>query len=157
MKVNITINNLNSLNGYLNLDPVVKEAGSPKVKADISNLDDHLDIAECTELRSSDVLNYFESEKVDNILNNWISKIRKGGIISISEIDLDKVYKAFARNEINLTTFNTLVFGEQSRNWDFKKSILNMDVVCEALKAKGLEIIEKSFLNYNFIITARRN
>jgi hypothetical protein len=157
MKVNIIFDNPNCLNGYLNLDPLVKDSGSAKVKADVANLDSHIDNGEAEEIRSSNVLSFYDSNKVDDIINNWISKIRSGGIIQITEIDIEKCFKAFLRSEINMTQLNILIYGEQYQKWDFKKSGLNMHVMSEALKAKGLEIIEKTYHGFNFTIKARKN
>lgn len=156
MKVNLTIDSPNALNGYLNLDPIVKDPGISKVKVDIMNIDDYVDNAECTELRAWGVLTYYDSNKIDNMINNWIAKLRIGAIISISDIDIERVFKAYQRGEINITQMNSLLFGEQQKNWDLRKCGLNMESVSEALKAKGLEITEKTYHNFNFVVKAKR-
>lgn len=156
MKVNLTIDDPNCLNGYLNLDPFIREAGSSKVKCDVMNIDEHIDNGECTELRAYNVLTYYDSNKVDTILNNWTLKLRKNGVLHISDIDINRVFKAFNRGEINLSSLNTLIFGAQTKNWELRKCGLNMEILCEALKGKGLEIIEKTYHQFNFIIKAKR-
>jgi hypothetical protein len=155
MKVSITLNNPYTLTGYLNLDPIV-EPGSIKVKVDVANLDEYLDVGECQEILSCDVLNYYESGKVDEIIDNWIDKLRKGGIIQFSEVDIESVLLSLQRGEINLDKLNTLLFGEQKRKWDFKKCGLSSYVMCNKLISKNLEIIEKTYHGYNFFIKARK-
>jgi hypothetical protein len=156
MKINITLDNPNCLNGYLNLDPILREAGTCKIKADVTNIDEYVDIAECTELRAYNVLSFFDSNKVDKILNNWISKIRIGGTIEISEIDFEKVFKAYSRGDIDIIKFNKMLFGEQNQSWEFRKSALNMDSISEVFKNRNFEIIEKTYINFNFIVKAKR-
>lgn len=156
MKVNLSINNPNCMVGYLNLDPFVTEAGSQKVKCDVSNIDDFLDSAECTELIARDVLTYFDSNTIDLMLNNWISKIRKNGTIELSDIDINRVYKAFARGDLDILSMNRLLFGEQTKKWDLRKCGLTMDCISEMLRNKGFQVIETTYHNYNFVVKAKR-
>ena len=157
MKVNLLIDNPNVLSDYLNLDPCMSEGGDARIKADISDLDEYVEDNECEELRVHNVLTYFDSNKVDNMLNNWIKKLRLNGKISVSDVDIEQVFKAYQRCGINLLKLNELLFGHQSKKWDFKKCGLSMIVMEEALKAKGLTITKKYFENYNFVIEAQRN
>jgi len=156
MKVNLLIDNGNVLSGYLNLDPCMMEVGDARIKTDISNLDEYVDDNECEEIRVHEILTYFDSNKVDNMLNNWISKLRKNGTIYISDIDLDESYKAYIRGDINLLKLNELLFGGQDRKWNLRKCGLNIISLEEALKSKGLKITKKYFEDYNFVIEAQR-
>lgn len=156
MKVNLSIGNPNCRIGYLNLDPLVTEPGSQKVKSDVSNIDEYVDNGECDELIASDILSYFDSNKVDDMLTNWLRKIRKNGIIEINDIDINSAFKSYQRGEIDITKMNSLIFGEQIRGWDLRKCGLTLDCVSEILRNKGFEIIKTSYHNYNFIVRAKR-
>ena len=76
MKVNITFDEDNNLNGYLNISP-----------NQLSSVDD----GEADEVRAIDVLPYFPEEESANLLMSWIKKLRHGGHLIIGALDIYEV------------------------------------------------------------------
>lgn len=157
MKVNLLLDNPKTLNGYLNIDPFLKEAGTSRIKSDVFNLDEYIDNAECEEIRASEILCYVNSNLVDDVISNWIKKIRINGTLVISEIDFVKVYSAYEEGLIDLTEANILLYGNQEKFWDFKKCIFTLDYMNNFLIQKELKIIEKYYEDaFTFTIKAKR-
>lgn len=156
MKVNLLIDNPNVLSGYLNLDPCVMEPGDARIKSDISNLDNYVDDNECEEIRAHEVLTYFDSNKVDAILDNWIKKLRINGIIHICDVDMEEAYKGYKRGDFELLKLNEILFGGQDRKWNLRKCGLTITALEDAFKAKGLKVTKKYFQDYNFVIEGKR-
>lgn len=153
-KLNLLINNPNEyLNGYTNFDPFAPN-GSKLIQAEVSNLDEYIDKGECEEIRAINIISYFDMYRINEIVDNWIDKLKPEGILYISDLDIEEVMKAFDRNNITFQQLNLLLYGEQHKKWNFRKSGHSMCELAKALISKGLKIKQKVFNGFNFNITA---
>ena len=108
MKVRITVGEQEKLNGYTNVDPITKFDG---LSIDIRNLDDLVSDAECTEIISEGVIDYLNKDDLVLSITNWVKKMRHGGKIVVTSIDALEVAKAFAKQKIDIDTFNKAIHG----------------------------------------------
>lgn len=160
-RVNLLIDNPNSArSGYINIDPFADGKNDLIIKGDISNLDEHVDDAELSELIALDILHYFNGSDVDTILNQWIKKLAHKGQITISVTDVYEVSHAFFHKakDWNIDKFNEIMYGPQKSEskWDFKRSGFTLNQLVEVLKNKGLKILNKRIVNYMALVTAER-
>ncbi|MAF25660.1 hypothetical protein CL634_08840 [bacterium] len=153
MKVNISVGSSEFKNGYLNIDPVSKPDG---LDIDIRKLDTIIEDAECTEFIAEDVLDYLEKLEAENVLEHWISKIRKGGKIIIGGIDAYEVSKMFYQQKITLEEFNTLIHGAFSQPWDVRLNNFTMEYIQSKLINAGLKITKKRLDGYHIIVEGKR-
>lgn len=156
LKLNLTLNNQNTLAGYINLDAMIFEPGTSRIKIDLVQLDKYIDDSECKEILVNNILMYLDTEKIDTAIEHWIKKLAKGGTITFIDLDITNVFLAYQKGELDINQFNKLIYGNQRHIFDFKKSGLDMYIVSETLKNKGLKIVEKSFNNFNFLVKAQR-
>jgi len=156
MNINLLIDNPNGMiTGYLNVDPYA--SGSDfRIKSDIANLGEFIDDGECEEIRAIDILSKYEAAKVDTIIDSWIAKLRKNGILVISDIDLFEVITNVNKGNININETNLILYGNQSESQTYKKCVLTLHNISEGLKLRGLFILEKSFNGLNFVVKAQR-
>jgi len=156
MKLNLLLNNQNAfIPGYTNFDPYATP-GSKVIKAGIDNLDYYLDNGECEIIRAVGILTYFDSHEVDNILNNWISKLSINGNLILADVDVVECMKAFNRNEIDLNKLNIFLYGEQNKKINYRKCALSMFDISNFLIQKNMKIVKKYFEGLNFHIEAMR-
>lgn len=156
MKLNLLIDNPNGMiTGYLNIDPYA--SGSDfRVKSDITSLGQFIDDGECEEIRAIDILSKYEAGKIDEIIDEWIAKLRKNGILVISDIDLFEVINNIQKGKISLNDTNLVLYGNQTEPQSYKKCVLSLHNIAEGLKMRGLLILEKSFNGLNFVVKAQR-
>jgi len=171
MKLNITIGGNDILSGYLNIDPT-HEAPQVKIltkssitdniandnvlKADIRNLDGHVEDAECTEIIINNICDFLEMQDALSAMKHWSKKLRHKGSITLIGSDAYEISKAFLNGELNILEFNQQMHGEFSAPWDVKMSHFTMEAACEALAALGLEISTKRLHKYNYTVKAVR-
>ena len=171
MKLNITIGGKDILNGYLNIDPTHNApqikiltksnitdniANDNVLKADIRNLDKHVEDAECEEIIINHVCDFLEMQDALSAIKHWSGKLRHKGSITLIGSDAYEICKAFLNGESNILEFNQKMHGEFSAPWDVKMSHFTMESACEALAALGLEISTKRINKYSYIVKAVR-
>ena len=171
MKLNITIGGKDILSGYLNIDPTheppqvkiltksnIKDniANDNILKADIRNLDKHVEDAECKEIIINHVCDFLEMQDALDAIRHWTGKLRHEGVITLMGSDAYEICKSFLNGELNILEFNKKMHGEFSSPWDVKMSHFTMESACEALAALGLEISQKKINKYSYIVKAVR-
>lgn len=157
-KVNLIYGSGDIIHTHININPFAEKAdGVNVIRADVKNLDKHVDDSELNELRAEDVLNYIEIDKVESVLNNWCQKIRLGGKIVIGGIDLMEVCKSFCEYKSDLTEANILLHGSQDKPYLIRKSSFTAIGLSEYLKSRfNFNIIKKRVNSYTMTIEARR-
>lgn len=155
MKLRLSVN-AEPLNGYINIDPRPQNVGQNVICQDFKNISNVADIAECTELRCDNVLEYIPVDELLNVVTHWVSRLRHGGTIVLNSIDALAVAKAFMKNEINTIQFNHLLFGDSTHPWNIKSSIITLYEIAEILKRLGLVINKKRINNFEISIEAIR-
>lgn len=166
MKINITLGDKDILTGYLNIDPthdasdlnvLTKESLSRNiVKADIRNLDSHIENAECKEIIVNSVSDFLEFEDAIAAIKHWVSKLRHNGKLVIIGSDAHEICKQFLQGDIELPEFNKKIHGDFSEPWDVKMSHFTMESMSELLQSLDLNISKKRIRNTNFIVEAVR-
>lgn len=153
MKVNLIMGG-KAMSGYLNIDPHGFGEDN-KVIGEINNLDEYVGDAEATEILALDIINYLPIEEVEEVISNWISKLRHGGKIVIGGKDILSVSKIFAQGAINLVTVNKEIFGENDV-LNKRKSHITLRYISELLKVKGLKILKKRINGTSISVEAIR-
>tara|TARA_R100000315_G_C5233950_1_gene145056 strand:+ start:1892 stop:2377 length:486 start_codon:yes stop_codon:yes gene_type:complete len=157
-KVNLIYGAGDVMETHININPFADNPdGNILIRADITNLDKHVDDGELYELRAVDVINYIEIDKVESTINNWCQKIRLGGKIIIGGIDLMEVCKSFSEYKSDLTEANILLHGSQEKPYLIKRSSFTSLGLSDYLQSKfNFTIIKKRINSYKMIIEARR-
>lgn len=143
MKVKIQFDKKEDYGDYIIVSP----------QEDLSNI---CEDAECIELIADDILGYFPGNQVNTILHHWIKKIRIGGTIVITGIDLSEVMRGIQGRSINLTEANILLYGNQEKPYEFRASCLNGLELSKTLKQFGFKIVKNSIENFRYIVKAER-
>ena len=160
MKLNLLLDNeKGQLNGYTNIDqftPSEKPPEDTRITGDIYPLDWICDNGECSELIARCILCYFPLAETGIILTNWMNKIKVGGLIVIEEMDVELVSWALVNKQITPKQYQKLVYGEQTKKWDIKKSGLTISAIIDFLEGSGFKIITKRLNNMKFNVTAKR-
>lgn len=156
MKINLLLDNKDGvLNGYLNIDPLSENCPS-RIAGDVSNLDFICDNGEVEEILAYNIIEYFHFSLVDGIFNNWLSKLKVGGKLFVSIIDINELSRIYYLNKINLDKFNNIIFGEQKKNWDTKKCGLTVYNLTEVLENKGYKILKSEINGYEGLVACER-
>jgi hypothetical protein len=155
MKVNLLYKSNNLLSGFINIDPFSSKEdieSNKKIQGNIGDLDWVVEDSECTQIIAEDVLNYFAGPEVDQVIENWVRKLRHKGTIIIGGVDLFEVCRGIDGRYIDLVNANILLYGEDGE----KKSILSSIDLSKALRNLGLKIIKNRCNSYKYIIEAER-
>ena len=157
-KVNLIYGVGDIMHTHVNINPFADKAdGTNLIRADVSNLDKHVDDSELQELRALDVINYVEIDKVESTINNWCQKIRLGGKIIMGGVDLMEVCKSFSEYKTDLTEVNVLLHGQQDKPYLIRKSSFTAIGLCDYLQSRfNFTIIKKRVNSYQMTIEARR-
>lgn len=159
VKLNLLLDNpKDCLSGYANVDPFAPEKDDPqgRLSCDVNNLDPVCDDGEASELVVTDILSYFPARDVDGMFAHWLKKLAHGGIIRITDIDLYDVGKALANRSLSVENANLLLYGEQAKDWQFRRCLLSVQTVVEVLKTRGMQILKKRTDSLRFVVEARR-
>lgn len=146
------------LHTHTNINPFAEEAdGETIIRDDLMNLDKHVDDAELTELVASDVLDYIPLNNIENVIKNWMKKIRYGGRVILGGTDLLEVSKSLSQYRIDITEANVLLHGDQSKPYLIKRVNFSATGLSDYLKYEyGFKIIKKRINNYKMIVEAER-
>jgi hypothetical protein len=155
MKVNLLLNSNDIRSGWVNVDPFATE-GDGKVYANFHNLDEVLCDAEATEFQALNIMNYIPIPNVQDTILHWISKIRRGGTLSLGGLDIDLMAKAIVRKDIDLVMTNALLFGSQDNPLSHKKNCLSIGWTVELLQSNGFKILEKRLESFHYFVKAER-
>lgn len=156
MKVNLLLNKKATRSGFLNIDPLAEPGDTDRVLGSVSNLDEFVDDAEIDELVAIDVIDYLPANELDNVLDNWIRKIRHGGSVTVGGVDIREVAKALAFQQIDITTANLLLYGSQQSPCEYRKATLTLQKLIDVFKSRGFKIIQKRLNNYYYHVKAER-
>lgn len=141
MKITLGLNI--SYNGYENLGFV-------------KTLDPFAGNSECTEILAPDILNYIESDKVEEFIIHLTSKLRHGGKIILGGNDIISLAQFILSqpHNMNILSLNKLVYGDS-----LERPIacqLHVNFVSDVLQKCGLKIDKMSLDGYKFIVEATR-
>ena len=101
MRINLLLNNKENIRqGYLNIDPFADEKDD-RVKGDCINLDKYVCDGEAEEIVAYNILEYYPSESISQIMPNWLKKLSHKGIVVIACTDIDLIAKAIIESFMN--------------------------------------------------------
>jgi hypothetical protein len=115
-----------------------------------------IDDGECQELIVDNVIEYVPSEQTLAFAKLVMAKLAHGGTATIIGQDLYMVTEAFIRGEIDIISFNKLIYGQKNHAWNFKLSGITLGDVNDICKSLGLNVLERRLDGYNFIIKVQR-
>lgn len=139
MNLHLTYTKNKEINGYVNID-VLDEASK-------SNLE-NISTASCSSVVFSECLQLLDYEKSIEILDKGISKLRKGGQINMSIVDIG----SFAVDLIN----SQLTDENASKFLYYTNSCIGLDVLKQKFKDKSIVIDSLEKRDYFLIITGKR-
>lgn len=158
MKLNLILDNPNAvLSGYTNIDPFADENDKKRIKNDVSNLDNIVDDSECEEIRAVEVIEYYQRPDMDRMLSHWIKKLKRGGILTVIDVDLYNACRLYAAQAIDTKIINELLHGMQEKNWDYRKVNISLEDVQKYLESKSMSILSSKIVGLKFVIKAEKN
>ena len=157
-KVNLIYGQGDVLHTHININPFSEDAdGENIIRANIMNLDEHVDDAELSELIAADVIDYIPLNEVNDVLSNWAKKIRVGGKIVLGGTDLVEVCKAMSQYRISITDANELIHGTQLKPYLIKRATFTAIGISDYLEGNfNFTTTKKSVNNYKMIVEAKR-
>ena len=153
MRINLLRDSNNIRNGYLNIDNFV---GENKAQGDVTNLDPLVDDGTAEEIIANNILEYYEYGKSANILNNWLKKLRHGGVLTIITTDYRAVCKAVLREVITPAESLPFLYGTQTSSLMYKKSGYTLDILQNVFTQAGLNITKVNLSNLQISISGER-
>jgi predicted SAM-dependent methyltransferase len=130
VKLNLGCGNT-SISGYRNLD---RKDGFEAYPLNVEN-------ETVDEIRASHLLEHFEEYRVQAVLDDWVSKLKDGGVLKIAVPDFNKI----SQNYLNGIPQNTAgyILGGQTNSDDFHKSIFDENKLTSMMEKEGLTDIQK--------------
>lgn len=142
MKYCLTVSKNTVLEGY-EMVPV-----HPNIGFDINN---KIQDATATEIVAEMILPHFYFKDQEKILLSLAQKLRQGGKLVVSCIDIDLVRETLPTLN-NMLTINSLLYGEDTPI----KSISDVTLIRETLTNLGLTITNIRFNECQVVVTAKR-
>ena len=110
---------------------------------------ENLEANQATHILADHVFRFITVDEVLAYIKIWISRLRKGGLLHINDID-------FIRIANNAICKNTTIPETNRILYNNRKSCLTLEDISDILKNLGLKIEEKRFCGIEYSITARR-
>ena len=132
---------------YLNLDVIpAKQPLPPEVfrQGDVGQLDWICQDCSVEEILALNVLQCFPTPVVEQVLANWLRKLRPGGVIKIAFTDLCTIGNLLANDTLPREQAIMLLFGPQDSPANVFKTGLDLKWVTERLTSGGLVIETKA-------------
>jgi hypothetical protein len=119
------------LKGYENIDKMYGTSAFP--------LD--YDSGEVDEIRASHILEHFGRREVKSVIRDWVDKLRPGGVLKVAVPGIDKIIDAKSKGIELSHSVDAYIFGGQTDENDFHKSMFTEIVLRELLEDAGLQDI----------------
>ena len=157
MKVNLLLNSpADARHGYINIDPFIPEDsfldGVRIVRGDVTNLDEMFDDGELSEIVANGVLEYFPAQMADDILGNWLKKLKRGGVVTVTALDIREVSRGCLSGELSSDDVNLMLYGSDKPI----RSAFDLSQVSDALEFLGLKILRERIVGYRCVVTAEK-
>jgi hypothetical protein len=156
MRVNLIYGKSDVLTGFLNIHPFAREETEHLKIADVKNLNRWAEDAEITELIANDVIDYFPMQDAPKIIAGWVRKLRIGGKIVISGIDLPLVAKSLSQRQIDTKTAVMLLHGSQEEPHLVRRFQVSLPEICNLLEQMGLKIMKKRHMGFAYVVEGVR-
>ena len=104
---------------------------------------------ECTEINASTALDFVSYPELNGFILSVVSKLRKGGTLSIGGIDAYMFARLAVDDSISIEEINSHIYS--------RKALTDASTTRDFLISLGLEILSVHFAGINYEIKARRS
>lgn len=136
MNLNLILDPEKARAGHLNICPLDTDQ-TDIVKGDVFNLDHSIDDGELDVVVAHGVLDRAPRGTAMDCLANWMKKLRKGGILSISVIDGREVSREIVDGRISSWEADEILFG------DGKTAYFSLLELADHIRERGYKILTK--------------
>lgn len=140
----------------MNVDNCAPMGDPKRTRGNVGDLSDLVDAGEAEEIVALDILDFFPGEMADQVLHNWLSRLSRGGKITVGVVDVREVARGLLDGRLTLDDAQELLHGRQTAEWDYRKSVFTLSHLVEVLTNLGLKVLKKRVENYRAIVTAER-
>lgn len=157
MKINLILRETDKiLGGYENVCPF-GDVNDKEIKiGDITKLDTLYDDGELDEVRAVHVLEFFGIGDIQKILEHWLKKLRKGGIINLATLELIEVADHIVRRAMDWSQLIHLIYGNQQLPWEFKKSGFTAKLLINLLQNLRVKVLSCKIEGVNCYLTGEK-
>lgn len=127
----------------------------PENGDNIYDLNKFVDHNECSEI-TCNVINYVPTQSLKGYIGELSVKLAHKGKLIILATDAIEVTKAFHLGRIDILTFNSLVYGDRTKVWEFRQSLVSLHDVVELMKLNGLKVLQKRLNEFKFSVIGER-
>jgi ERCC4-related helicase len=127
---------------------------SPLLGHNIFNIDEYVADSEFEEIEVKN-LNQIPLSMLGNVLDNYLKKIRKNGIIKINGVDLYLLALKITTRSYNLGEINSAIFGGPEVN-TLNMCLVGINDVVSHLEGHGVKILSKGFNDIVFTVEGQR-
>lgn len=118
------------------------------------NLNQFCDDAQCTEIYSTDIINYIPYYEIEKYITHLVSKMRKGCKIILGGIDAMEACKMCLRQDFSILEYNKIIYGEDKKRPTCCH--MTLSVLTKLLQSNGLKIMKKRLDGIQMIVEAIR-
>lgn len=155
MRLNLIVNQANYLQDYINICPYAEFEDNNVVYGDFNDLSMFVDDGEADEVRAISVLECFAFTDLSKLLDQWIKKVKLGGLLTVGGTELTLICKAAVNRELTFEDVVKYLYGNSIH--ERKLCTLNSLYLRGLLEQKKLQIKLHRITNYNFVVQAERN
>jgi hypothetical protein len=156
VKVNIIYNSSSPLNSHTNISPF-NSSNPDIVIGNIISLDDMYDNGELSEIIALDTIEYLPHTKINEIISNWVSKLKVGGKLILGFVEAYEVCNGYNRGMINQETLNLLLHGKQDKPHLVKlSSYTAIDLIENLQKQHTIKLMKHTLNGVDCTITLCR-
>lgn len=141
MKVFLVFGPSEARNGYVNVDP---RQGS---------LDGTVEAGEASEVVAINILDYLAPAKQVELLHHWVSRLARGGSITVSCTDLYEVCRSLITGTLDEDAVTSVLYGTSKAR---RAAIFSEKTLMEKLRSLGLEIMTRRTDGLICTVTGRR-
>ncbi len=95
MKLNLGCGN-KKIAGFVNID--IDASCRPDILGSVDNLDPYCEDQSVEEIVAFDIVEHFDRNTIKDVLNNWLRKLGKGGLLVVRTPDFDRIVSLYSRN-----------------------------------------------------------
>jgi hypothetical protein len=109
----------------------------------------NLEKSSCMELNISGILDYVPMEERDKLLETCVSKLRYGGTLHLSGLDLMEMARYLNGGLVDINSACKTIYGN-------KLSATSMGIMLDKIKKYGLDMSKAKYDNIFYAISCRR-
>lgn len=111
--------------------------------------------AECEEIYAPAILDHIHHTELVQTLEEWVSKLRHGGKITVGGTDLYEMARQITVGSFPMNEANNKLYG-QDLAWHSRKGCYSAMILRELLTQMGLKIDRVALNDYEFVVEAHR-